>query len=134
MGSFPPKDEFGEHVRPVRSAPLIAGSVAIPAGATGLSGIIDLGGARLIALQTPADWDAAAISITFRGSVTGAEGTFVDIDDDGAPYVLPAAPSRGLTISGDVLAGWRYIQIRSGTSDEPVNQTAAPTLLYNKAP
>lgn len=119
---------------PVGSAPLTAGTVEIPAGAMGLSAAIDLGGARLIAIQTPADWDASAVSITFQGSVTGVDGTFVDIDDDGAPYVLPAAPSRGLSISGDVLAGWRYLKIRSGTSGDPVNQTTAPTLLYNKAP
>jgi hypothetical protein len=61
------------------------------------------------------------------------DGTnYFDIYDDGGTEVtVTATTSRVMSMRGnlaDVLAPWRWIKIRSGTTGVPVNQGAARTL------
>jgi hypothetical protein len=92
----------------------------IPAAAsTGKSEIIDLGPARPFALQLPAAWTAA--SITIQASSDGV--TFADVYKFGLEYALDAAASRMVVIGTD-LVGFQFLIFRSGTSATPVQQAA----------
>jgi hypothetical protein len=104
--------------------------VAIPAGATGLSAAVGLGGKTLVGIVIPVAWVTAAIS--FQASGDGGQ-TFGELMDE-----TPAARSIG-SITGGVYTviavdptKWRginQIKVRSGPSGAAVNQTGAPTLL-----
>lgn len=102
--------------------------VAIAAGATGLSGVVNISGMSLLAIKMPASWVAA--NITFM-ACESKDGTFYDLyDDAGSEVTVTAAQQR--TISCDSvalkLAPLQFIKVRSGTTATPVNQTGAPTL------
>jgi hypothetical protein len=105
--------------------------VSIPAGATGLSGVIDLKGCQAFAIKMPAAWVSA--DITFQACERSG-GTFYDLYDDNAttPVEVNLKVAQQKTYSlvrvSPHLAPLQYIKIRSGVSATPVNQTGAPTL------
>jgi hypothetical protein len=99
---------------------------SIPAGATGLSDVIDLGGHVLVAIQMPSTWTAA--DLTFQVSLDGV--TFNNLyDDEGNEVKLTVAASRVVAI-GEPALMWHSgkIKLRSGTAALAVDQTAARAL------
>jgi hypothetical protein len=117
-----------QSVTSVTDENLTTKTVVIPNGATGLSGEVDLQGYKLAAIQMPAAWQAA--SITLLGSnVSG--GTFQNVyDDSGTEVTIAAAASRCIVIDAAAMAfaALRFMKFRSGTSAIPVDQTASRTL------
>lgn len=99
-------------------------TVTITAG-NSLSAPIDLGAGTPVAIEMPASWDAA--NLTFKESADGA--AFKDYyDTDGTEVTVTAASSRAIRLDASKFAGIGFLQIRSGTSASPVNQTADRTL------
>ncbi len=97
--------------------------LVIPSGAA-LSNEVPLMGKVIIGLQMPAAWDAA--NLTFlSGAVAGALG---NVYDESAELTVQTAAGRFHALSADKWGGFRRIQLRSGTSATPVNQTAARTI------
>ena len=95
---------------------------------TSLSAEVDLEGFRLAGIVMPAAWTAA--NLTFQVA-TATGGTFQDLyDDAGNEVTVTAAVSRshGIDLLAGVLAPWRFLKIRSGTSGVAVNQAAARTI------
>lgn len=105
-------------------------SAVIASGAS-LSGAIDLGGARIMAIIMPSAWTTAA-NITFAAS-SAIDGTFVKVQDDQGNETtlagVAASVAIGLDSQGDDLKGFRFLKIRSGTAASAVNQAAARTLI-----
>jgi len=96
---------------------------SIPAGATGLSDVIDLQGHVLVAIQMPSTWTAA--DLTFQVSLDGV--TFNNLyDSTGAEVAIKAAASQVVAIKDPALM-WHSgkIKLRSGTAALAVDQTAA---------
>jgi hypothetical protein len=89
-----------------------------------LSGAVDLGGRKLVAIDMPAAWTAA--SLTFQASPDGV--TYDDLYDGGTERALTVAASRYLAQNIGDWVGVRWLKIRSGTSGTPVNQGGARTL------
>ena len=108
---------------PVVSEAIETATATIANGAS-LSGVIDLGGRKLVAIDMPASWTAA--SLTFQASV---DGTNFDNMYDGATErsVTVAASYYSMLNIGDWI-GVRYLKVRSGTSGTPVNQGGARVL------
>lgn len=102
-----------------------AGSVLIANG-TSLSSAINLAGQRLAAIQMPAAWDAAAL--TLQGSFDGV--TYASVYDTANTEIswTVAAARFYLLPSTLQLLGLKFLKVRSGTSTTPVNQTADRTL------
>ena len=101
---------------------------SIPAGATGLSDVIDLQGHVLVAIQMPSTWTAA--DLTFQVSLDGGT-TFNNLyDSEGTEVALKVAASQVVAIKDPALM-WHSgkIKLRSGTAALAVNQTAARTLI-----
>ena len=89
-----------------------------------LSGAVDLGGRKLVAIDMPSSWTAA--SLTFQASPDGV--TYDDLYDSATERSVTAAASRYLAFN---IADWvsvRFLKIRSGTAGTPINQAAARTL------
>ena len=89
----------------------------LAADATGKSETIDLGPARLLAIQTPAAWTAAVL--TFLASADGV--TFEPLYLGDTEYSVSVAASRVIILDFG-LYGLQYIQLRSGTNATPVQQ------------
>jgi len=103
-------------------------TITILAGATGLSDVIDLDGYTIFALEMPATWIAANITLQACSTPTG---TFRDVyDDAGSEVTIVAAASRFIAVDSAMLkiAPLRYVKFRSGTTASPVNQTATRTI------
>jgi len=99
---------------------------SIPAGATGLSDVIDLQGHVLVAIQMPSTWTAA--DITFQVSLDGV--TYNNLyDDEGNEVKLTVAASQVVAIKDPALM-WHSgkIKLRSGTAALAVNQNATRAL------
>lgn len=105
---------------PVGSQAVETATVTIANGAS-LSGAVDLGGRKLVAIDMPAAWTAA--SLTFQASVDGV--TYDDIYDGATERSLTVAASRYLMQNIGDWVGMRWFRIRSGTAGTPVNQGAA---------
>jgi hypothetical protein len=97
-----------------------------------LSGALDLGAARLVAIAMPASWTAAGLTFqcssdnsTFYNAYdeTGLEVTWTAA---ASTYIQALYPTRWL--------GCRYLKVRSGTSGSAVAQGAARTLVVVAAP
>lgn len=89
-----------------------------------LSGAVDTGNARLIAIVMPEAWTTAVL--TFAAAATLA-GTYYPVyDDAGVEVTVQAAASRaiGVDLVAGALAPFRFIKIRSGTVGSAVNQGA----------
>lgn len=82
------------------------------------------------AIEMPTAWTTAGITFLGAHSPTG---TFYKIvGDTGTELSLAAATSEIIAIDTatkvQALRAFKYIKIRSGTADSPVNQAAARTL------
>lgn len=102
-------------------------TVANIASGESLSNALDIGTAKHLAIQMPAAWDAAAI--TLAASVDGTN--FYSVTDSaGIEVSITASASKviGIDLAALSLAALRFIKIRSGTVASAVNQTAARTL------
>lgn len=92
---------------------------------TAISGAIDTNGGRPYAIQMPAAWTAA--DLTLQGSYDGI--TFADVyTAGGSEYLIPAAAARYIILDPVDFAAFRHFKIRSGTTGTPVNQAAARAL------
>lgn len=95
------------------------------ANGASLSGAIHLRGHRLFAIQMPAAWTAA--DLTLQGSFDGT--TYADIyDEDDAEVVVEAAQARFIILDPTKFLGLQRLKVRSGTTGSPVNQGAAREL------
>ncbi|WP_354163759.1 MULTISPECIES: hypothetical protein [unclassified Bradyrhizobium] len=106
----------------VRASAPSSAVVNIPAGATGISDILDFrAGYRLAGIIVPAAWLAAVV--TFQWSPDGT--TWYDMyKADGTEYSVTPVAGKLTTIPVVDFIACRYLQLRSGTSAAPVNQTA----------
>jgi hypothetical protein len=86
-----------------------------------LSPAVDVGGTTLVAVQMPASWTTA--NLTLQASVDGTN-FFNIFSSAGVEYTLTAAASTFIVLDPTDMAGVRYLKIRSGTSSTPVNQGA----------
>lgn len=104
--------------------------VPIPAGATGLSAAVGIGGKTLVGIVIPAAWLTASLS--FQASGDGG-ATFGELLDETATAKSISSVTGGAyTVIAVDPAKWRginMIKVRSGASGAAVNQTGAPTLL-----
>lgn len=104
--------------------------VPIPAGATGLSAAVGIGGKTLVGIVIPAGWVTASLS--FQASGDGGL-TFGELLDETATAKSVSSIAGGVyTVIAVDPTKWRginEIKVRSGTSGAAVNQTGAPTLL-----
>lgn len=102
---------------------LPGGSTVIAQNAA-LSAVIALNQIVPGAFRIPSNWTAA--NLTFQSSDTEA-GTFDNIYlDEGTEYTVTVAASRLVVLRQPLLlAHARFLKIRSGTSETPVNQTDA---------
>jgi hypothetical protein len=89
-----------------------------------LSGAVDLGGRKLVAIDMPASWTAA--SLTFQASPDGA--TYDNMYDGATERSLTVAASYYSMLNIGDWIGVRYMKVRSGTSGTPVNQGGARTI------
>lgn len=113
------------------AAPCRAIPVTIASGAS-LSAAIDTGGAVPVRIAMPADWTAA--DLTFQVSSDGGTTWWNLYDAAGTEYTVTAAEDREILLPYAELVGCRFIKLRSGTSDTPVNQAADRTLTLTVAP
>jgi hypothetical protein len=115
--------------------------VQIPANQA-LSGMIDLGTHKLVAIEMPEAWAGGAV-ITFQAKAKVAtDDTLVagdanpedwdDVYDDAGTEVSVTVAANRVVVIGTVtkaaIGALRYIRIRSGTSASPVNQNPARDL------
>jgi hypothetical protein len=115
----------------VAGAPATTATATIANGAS-LSGAIDLGTSRLLAIQMPAAWTAAAL--TFEASYDGV--TYAPVYDSAGTEISWTVGASRLVLNA-AAAEWlgvRYLKVRSGTSAAPVNQAADRTLKIIGAP
>lgn len=85
-----------------------------------LSGVVDLRGWTITAIEVPSSWTAA--NITLAASATEG-GTFVPVyDASGTELEVTAAASRFIVVAPDATRAIEFVKIRSGTSSAGVNQ------------
>lgn len=99
--------------------------VTITSGTSLSAAVEDLKGYTLSAIQMPAAWDAAAITLQ---AIAEKGGTYQDVHDDGGTEIsISASAGQFLVLTSDAAEGIRApygVKLRSGTSATPVNQTA----------
>lgn len=89
---------------------------------TSLSGPVDLNGLAPVALQMPATWTTA--NLTLQGSPDCS--TYNNVYDMyGTEYTITAGASRYIVLKPGDFAGFKCLKVRSGTSGTPVNQVGA---------
>lgn len=99
------------------------------------SDALELNTEKIIAIQLPDTWTAAAL--TFLASNDGT--TYGPVYDDSGTEATIASANVvalrcvGVDVLAGVLAGFRYLKLRSGTAASPVNQGAARTILVGLA-
>lgn len=89
-----------------------------------LSGAVDLGGRKLVAIVMPSGWDAAGM--TFQASPDGV--TYYNVYDGSTEREVDVAASYYSALSIADWVGIRWLKVRSGTAASAVNQTAERTL------
>jgi hypothetical protein len=104
--------------------PISSVSATIAAGATGLSGAVDLGYSALTGIVMPGTWVAA--SLTFQASADGTN--YFNLYDNGTEVSLTVAADRFIQIDPAKWRGIRYLKVRSGAAGAAVNQTATRVL------
>jgi hypothetical protein len=95
--------------------------VTIASGAS-LSDAAFTGGLPVCGVQMPAGWDAA--DLTFQAAADDAANVANVYDKDGAELTSKAAASQFVTLDPSLLAGARYVKVRSGAAASAVTQTA----------
>lgn len=107
-------------------------AVPIPAGATGLSAGINLGKGRIARIDVPAGWVAGVMTIAVSSD---AGATYLPLfNADGTEYTLNVASGRATLVPLIDLLSVQWVQLRSGTSATPINQTGAPIINVVTAP
>lgn len=104
--------------------------VPIPAGVSGLSGAVGLGGKTLVGIVIPVAWLTAGLS--FQASGDGGQTWGELLDETATARAVSSITGGVYTVIAVDPTKWRginEIKVRSGTSGTPVNQTGAPTLL-----
>jgi hypothetical protein len=109
--------------KPVGSQAVETTTVTIANGAS-LSGAVDLGGRKLVAIIMPDAWTAA--SLTFQGSVDGTN--FFNVYDGATERTLAVAANYYSALNIADWVGFRWVKIRSGTAGTAVNQAAERVL------
>jgi hypothetical protein len=99
-------------------------TVTIANGAS-LSNEVDLETKTLIAIDMPASWTAA--NLTLQASVDNSTWDNV-FDSLGTEVTITAAASRFILLNPADFVSVRYLKVRSGTSGTPVNQGGARTI------
>lgn len=97
------------------------------ANGTALSSEVNVNGLRIVGIQMPAAWTAAAITIQALISQSGETPTFGEVVDASGTAISLATPTAATYMAlPDTLAlrALGRIKIRSGTSGVPVNQGA----------
>ncbi len=102
------------------------------------TGIVDLGGHNLVAIEMPEAW--AGTTITFQSKAEMKEWDTAAVglpnpedldnvyDDAGTEVAITVAANRIVvigTVTKAAIGALRYLRIRSGTSGTPVNQNPA---------
>jgi hypothetical protein len=109
-------------------APVVSEAVetktATIAISTSLSGAVDLGGRKLVAIVMPSGWDAA--SLTFQASPDGV--TYFNVYDGSSERTVGVAASYYSAFNIADWVGIRWLKVRSGTAGTAVNQTAERVL------
>lgn len=95
-------------------------TASIKAGAS-LSTVLSISNVQLLALQVPAAWTAADITLQVSPDADKWYDVYSDAGDEVA---IKASAGRHVTLSLQYLAGVQYARLRSGTSGTPVNQVA----------
>lgn len=108
---------------PVISQALELYTATIANGAS-LSGAVDLGGRKLVAIVMPSAWDAA--SLTFQASPDGV--TYYNLYDGATERALVVSANYYSALGIGDWVGTRFLKIRSGTAGAAVNQTAARSI------
>ena len=105
--------------------PATIAEVAISSGAS-LSDAADLEGKTLCGVLLPSVWTAAAV--TFQ--VSDDNSTFFNLQDTSGEIASASIGTAGAAVSVQPsdFAGYRFVKVRSGTSDTAVNQAAARTI------
>lgn len=86
------------------------------------STVLDITDRVILAVELPATWTAA--NITLLASQT-AGGTFLPVkNQDGTDLTITAAAAQVNVISALLTQGLRYVKLRSGTPAAPVVQLA----------
>ena len=85
--------------------------------ADGRSETLNLGTARAWAIQMPAAWTTAALTV--RASSDGV--TWADVYKSGSEYSIDAQPSRYIILGNDLI-GAQFVQFRSGATGTPAQQ------------
>lgn len=89
-----------------------------------LSGAVDLGGRKLVAIVMPSGWDAAGL--TFQASPDGV--TYYNLYDGSSERTVNVAASYYSALAIGDWVGVRWLKVRSGTAGSAVNQTAERVL------
>jgi hypothetical protein len=99
---------------------------AVISNGTALSNAVQIGGSPVVRLLMPALWDYAG-GISFQCSPDGV--TFRDLFDiEGGELVMRVAPGVEVWLGTSRFAITNtYLKIRSGTRQQPINQTADRT-------
>ena len=97
---------------------------AVIANGASLSGDVDLGGRKLVAIVMPGTWTAA--SLTFQASPDGVN--FFNVYDGATERALTVAASYYSALNIADWVGIRWLKVRSGTAGSAVNQVAERTL------
>lgn len=97
---------------------------AVIANGASVSGDVDLGGRKIVAIVMPDAWTAAAL--TFQASPDGV--TYYNVYDGPTERNLIVAASYYSALNIADWVGIRWLRIRSGTAGTPVNQGGARTL------
>jgi hypothetical protein len=108
---------------PVVSEAIETTTATIANGAS-LSGVVDLGGRKLVAIVMSGSWTAA--SLTFQASPDGV--TYYDVYDGATERSISVAASYYSALAIGNWIGFRHLKIRSGTTGTPVNQGGARVL------
>lgn len=90
-----------------------------------LSDAVDISGASLVGVKTPATWTTA--NLTLQASTDNT--SFLDMyDGDGNEVTVTAGADRYINLNPADFASLRFIKLRSGTSGSTVSQTGNRTL------
>jgi hypothetical protein len=105
----------------------------IPAGQA-LSGPIAPANYGVCWVLMPDFWTEAPLTV--QGSVAeGLPTVWADLYDHlGNEVVLTVGAGRALTLPPTLLLGWRWLRLRSGLANAPVNQAAARLLTLGVRP
>ena len=99
-------------------------TVTIANGAS-LSDAADIEAKTLIAIDMPASWTTA--NLTLQASIDNSTWDNV-FDSLGTEVTISAAASRFILLNPADFVSVRYLKVRSGTSGTPVNQGGARTI------